>query len=147
MGMPREPTIFAEVSRVCTCLDARVTRGGCSWLHGAVRIRKERADDGRRAIEAAFRGHASMKHVYVVDEDVDIADPAQLEWAMATRFQAHRDLVVLRGQKGSSLDPSADPVTRITTKVGFDLTLPPGADPAAFRRVPPPVAVDPDDYL
>ncbi len=147
MGMPREPTIFKAVAEVCTCLDVRVTPGGCSWLHGAVQIRKERPGDGRRAIEAAFHGHASMKHVFVVDEDIDISDPAQMEWAMATRFQAHRDLVVREGDKGSSLDPSADLATKATTKVGFDLTVPHGEDRQRFRRVPPPVAIDLDDYL
>ena len=147
MGMPREPTIHAEVSAVCPCLDVRITRGGCSWLHGAVKIRKERAGDGRRAVEAALRGHSSMKHVFVVDEDIDVDDPLSMEWALATRFQASRDLMVFEGQKGSSLDPSADPRTKETTKVGFDLTVPWGADPDAFRRVPPPMAIDLDDYL
>ena len=147
MGMPREPTIHAEVSAVCPCLDVRITRGGCSWLHGAVKIRKERAGDGQRAIEAALRGHSSMKHVFIVDEDIDLDDPASLEWAMATRFQASRDLMVFKGEKGSSLDPSADAATKETTKVGFDLTVPWGADPAAFRKVPPPVEIDLDDYL
>jgi UbiD family decarboxylase len=83
----------------------------------------------------------------VVDEDIDIDDPAQLEWAMATRFQAHRDLVLRPGQKGSSLDPSSDLETGQTTKVGFDLTIPAGRDPEAFRRVPPPLQIDLDDYL
>jgi len=147
MGMPREPTIQAEVATVCPCPDVRITRGGCSWLHGAVKIKKQRAGDGRRAMEAALRGHSSMKHVFVVDEDIDLDDPAALEWAMATRFQASRDLLVLPGQKGSSLDPSADAATKETTKVGFDMTVPWGADRQAFRRVPPPVEIDLDDYL
>ncbi len=147
MGMPREPTIFAEVAKVCRCLDVRITSGGCSWLHGAVKIRKEHEGDGRAAMQAAFRGHASMKHVFVVDEDIDLDDPAQLEWAMATRFQAGRDTMILEGQKGSSLDPSSDPATRSTSKAGFDLTIPLGGDPAKYRRVPPPMEIDLDEYL
>jgi UbiD family decarboxylase len=147
MGMPREPTIFREVSRVCDCLDVRITPGGCSWLHAAVKIRKQRGDDGRKAIEAAFAGHSSLKHVFVVDEDIDIDDPRALEWALATRFQGDRDLVLRRGEKGSSLDPSADPETRETTKLGFDLTVPAGAAPEKFQRPGPPMAVDPADYL
>jgi UbiD family decarboxylase len=147
MGMPREPTIFRQVSRVCRCLDVRITPGGCSWLHGAVKIRKENGDDGQRAIEAAFAGHSSMKHVFVVDEDIDLDDPLALEWAMATRFQGDRDLVVRPGEKGSSLDPSADPNTRETTRVGFDLTIPAGADPGKYTRPEPPVRIDLDDYL
>lgn len=146
MGFPREPTIYREVSRVCECLDVRLTPGGCCWLHGAVRIRKRDEGDGRKAIEAAFRGHSSMKHVFVVDEDVDIDDPAALEWALATRFQGDRDLVLKPGEKGSSLDPSSDPDTKITTKIGFDLTAPlAGAD--AFRRAAPASDVRLEDYL
>ncbi len=146
MGMPREPTIFREVSKVCRCLDVRLTPGGCSWLHGVVKIDKRRDDDGRRAMEAAFAGHASMKHVYVVDADIDIDDAAQLEWAMATRFQGGRDLWVRTGQRGSSLDPSSDQATKETAKVGFDLTAPVGRA-AEFSRAASPVAIDLDDYL
>jgi len=146
MGMPREPTIFREVSKVCECLDVRITPGGCSWLHAAVRIRKRGPEDGRRAIAAAFRGHRSLKHVWVVDEDVDLDRPAELEWAMATRFQGHRDLVIREDEPGSSLDPSADLDTSHTTKLGFDLTVPDLARAAEFRKVPPPLVVRLEDY-
>jgi 2,5-furandicarboxylate decarboxylase 1 len=127
MGLPREPTIYAEVSKVCHCLNVLLTPGAGTWLHGVVRIQKRDADDGRRAIEAAFGGHPSMKHVVVVDEDIDIYDPLDVEWAIATRFQAHRDLMVLEHQPGSSLDPSATHVPgekSRTTKMGFDATIP-----------------------
>ena len=55
MGMPREPTVFNEVNKVCDCKDVLVTPGGCSWLHGAVSISKKESDDGKKAIEAAFK--------------------------------------------------------------------------------------------
>jgi 2,5-furandicarboxylate decarboxylase 1 len=83
----------------------------------------------------------------VVDEDIDIDNPRSLEWAMATRFQGHRDLVVRQGEKGSSLDPSANPETRETTKLGFDMTIPAGGAPEKFLRPDPPVKVDLKDYL
>ena len=127
MGMPREPTMFEEVSKVCDCVSVRLTPGGGCWLHGVVQIRKRDADDGKRAIEAAFRGHPSLKHVLVVDDDIDVDDPTELEWAIATRFQADRDLVVLPAQPGSSLDPSALHVPGAksrTAKVGLDATIP-----------------------
>jgi len=126
MGMPREPTIYKEVSKVCKCKNVLISPGGCSWLHGIVQIAKQREDDGKRAIEAAFRGHTSMKHCVVVDEDIDIYNPYDVEWAIATRFQAHRDLVIMEKQKGSSLDPSRYEVDDIhyTTKVGVDATIP-----------------------
>ena len=143
MGMPREPTIFAAVNEAAECLDVLVTPGGMCWLHALVKIRKRHPDDGRRAIEAAFRGHTSLKHVVVVDEDVDIHDPLQVEWAIATRFQADRDLVVLSDQPGSSLDPSARHVPgekSRTAKMGLDATIPwdrpwGPSNPDAFRRL------------
>ncbi len=63
MGMPREPTIYAEVNKVARCLNVHITPGGASWLHAVVQIAKQSPDDGKRAIAAAFRGHGSLKHV------------------------------------------------------------------------------------
>ncbi len=139
MGMPREPTIFRAVQAAgVRCLDVNVNPGGCSWLHAVVQIDKQHADDGRRAIRAAFAGHRSCKHVFVVDADVDLYDPLQVEWALATRFQGDRDLVVLEREPGSSLDPSAEPGTKLTTKMGFDLTAPLGEARRPYERVPYP---------
>lgn len=138
MGMPREPTIFREVSKVVKCLDVNINPGGCSWLHAIVRIDKQAEDDGLKAIQAAFAGHSSCKHVFVVDRDIDIYDPLQVEWAMATRFQGDGDMVVRDREPGSSLDPSAEPGTKLTTKVGFDLTAPVGAAREHYEKVPYP---------
>ncbi|MCR4405305.1 MAG: UbiD family decarboxylase [Anaerolineae bacterium] len=127
MGLPREPTIYAAVNEVCDCRNVYLTAGGMSWLHAVVQIAKRHPDDGPRAIEAAFRGHTSLKHVVVVDEDVDLFNPAAVEWAIATRFQANRDLVVLDDQPSSSLDPSATHVPgqkSRTSKMGLDATIP-----------------------
>jgi 2,5-furandicarboxylate decarboxylase 1 len=124
MGMPREPTIFQQVNQVVCCLDVHVNPGGCSWLHAIVQIDKRAEDDGKKAIAAAFAGHRSCKHVFVVDADIDIYDPLQVEWALATRFQGEADLLMLPKEPGSSLDPSAEPGTHNTTRIGFDLTKP-----------------------
>jgi UbiD family decarboxylase len=124
MGMPREPTIFKKVNEVVKCLDVNVDPGGCSWLHALVQIDKQAEDDGQKAIQAAFSGHTSCKHVFVVDKDINIYDPLEVEWALATRFQGDRDLVIRARERGSSLDPSAEAGTHLTTKLGFDLTRP-----------------------
>jgi len=149
MGMPKEPTIFAAVNRVTRCTGAVITPGGTSWLHAVVQIDKQGPDDGRLAIEAAFQGHGSLKHVWVVDSDVDIYDPAQVEWAMATRFQADRDLYVYANQPGSSLDPSGTHIPgrkSLTAKMGLDCTVPWGADRAKYERGAY-GTVDLNDYL
>jgi UbiD family decarboxylase len=124
MGMPREPTIYRKVNEVVKCLDVNIDPGGCSWLHAVVQIEKQAQDDGLMAIHAAFAGHGSCKHVFIVDADIDIYNPLEVEWALATRFQGDRGLVIKEKERGSSLDPSADPVTSLTTKLGFDLTKP-----------------------
>jgi len=137
MGMPKEPTIFNAVNEVARCTGVVITTGGASWLHAVVQIEKHGPDDGLRAIEAAFRGHGSLKHVWIVDTDIDIYDPAQVEWAMATRFQADRDLIVMENQPGSSLDPSGHHVPGAksrTAKIGLDCTIPWEADIAMFVR-------------
>ena len=137
MGMPREPTILAEVNKVARCTGAAITPGGASWLHAVVQIDKKGPDDGRMAIEAAFRGHGSLKHVWVVDTDIDIYDPVSVQWAMATRFQADRDAILFADQTGSSLDPSGihEPGKKSrTAKMGFDCTIPWGADRGKFVK-------------
>jgi 2,5-furandicarboxylate decarboxylase 1 len=136
MGMPREPTIFKKVNEVVKCLDVNVNPGGCSWLHAIVQIDKQAEADGVKAIHAAFAGHGSGKHVFVVDKDIDIYNPLEVEWAMATRFQGDRDMIVKDKESGSSLDPSAEPGTKMTTKIGFDLTKPLEAKGKAFDKAP-----------
>ena len=138
MGMPKEPTIYDQVSKVTTCKNVLVTMGGGSWLHGIVQIQKRYPDEPKKAIEAAFKGHGSMKHVVIIDEDVDIYDPNAVEWAIATRFQADEDLVVKTNQPGSSLDPSGkhEPGKKtMTAKVGVDATIPPNVDKSKYEIV------------
>ncbi|MFA5106370.1 MAG: UbiD family decarboxylase [Candidatus Micrarchaeia archaeon] len=134
MGMPREPTIYEKANEVCKCTGVNISPGGCSWLHAIVAIKKQSEEDGKKAIEAAFAGHKSLKHAIIVDDDIDIYNPAQVEWAIATRFQAKSGLVVKLDEKGSSLDPSADPITRDTSKMGIDATKPLVAKGKDFTR-------------
>ena len=125
MGMPREPTIFNKVKEAgVKCLDVNVNPGGCSWLHAIVQIDKKTEEDGKKAIFGTFTGHRSCKHVFIVDKDINIYDPLSVEWAMATRFQGDTRMIVKNKEPGSSLDPSAEPSSKLTTKIGFDLTKP-----------------------
>jgi 2,5-furandicarboxylate decarboxylase 1 len=135
MGMPREPTIFNSVNNVVECLDVHINPGGCSWLHAIVQINKKADDDGTKAIQAAFTGHRSCKHIFVVDRDIDIYNPLEVEWAFATRFQGDKDLVVIGRERGSSLDPSADQNNHETYKIGFDLTKPISTSAKTFEKV------------
>jgi UbiD family decarboxylase len=133
MGMPREPVIQRSVGlAVPEVHDVRLTEGGCCWLHGVVSITKQRDGDSVNAIMAALGAHPSMKMVTIVDEDIDVFADRDVEWAVATRFQGHKGLVVIENARGSSLDPSAG---ETTTKVGIDATKPIGGE--GFDRVKP----------
>jgi 2,5-furandicarboxylate decarboxylase 1 len=149
MGMPKEPTIFKEVNKVCECKDVYITPGGCSWLHAVVQIKKKNPDDGRKAIDATFKGHGSLKHCVIVDEDINIYDPHDVEWAIATRFQADKNTVILSNQPGSSLDPSGDlseGKKATTAKAGLDATAPLVTTGKGFSKVDY-VKVDLNNYL
>jgi len=158
MGLPREPGILNALSTVCDVRDLKLTKGGMSWLHAVVQIRKRHPDDALRAIEATMQAHPSVKMVVVVDDDIDISNPHTLEWAIATRVQAGRDLHIYRDMPSSSLDPSAKqtPGKHATAdKVGIDATIPwPESEDSAaikkhvqaFRRVTYP-SVDLQRYL
>ncbi|MFQ5816058.1 MAG: UbiD family decarboxylase [Candidatus Hydrothermarchaeaceae archaeon] len=120
MGMPREPKIYAEVSKVAKASNVCLTEGGVNWLHGVVSIKREIEGDSRNAINAALKAHPSMKQVVIVDDDIDVFEPRDVEFAIATRFQGHKDLVLIKDAKGSSLDPSAEDGR--TTKLCIDAT-------------------------
>jgi UbiD family decarboxylase len=114
-----------------------------------VAIQQRVPGEARNAIAAVFGSLANVKHVFVVDPDIDIFSDSQMEWALATRFQAHRDLVVDNGFRGLPLDPSLEGGVRITGKAGFDLTLPllaPGANRPLEHRIPSPPVFDGERY-
>ena len=135
MGTPQEPRMLRAVSNAVPCLkELALTDGGCHWLHAVVALRDPLPGQARNAAMAALGAHPSCKRVVVVDDDVDIHDAAAVEWAVATRVQADRDVIVVPGCRGSSLDPSRNPDDATTAKWIVDATLPPGADRREFVR-------------
>ncbi len=135
MGLARKVKIWETVRKVVpTVRSVKLTEGSGGWLHALISIRKETENDGKNVISAAFSAHPSLKHVFVVDEDIDVDNLIEVEWALATRFQGDEDLVILKNVKGSTLDPSANQETGLTTKVGFDLTRPLSKPPEKFKK-------------
>jgi UbiD family decarboxylase len=110
--------------------------------HVRVALRARHPGDARNAIAAAFGSLAEVKHVFVVDPDVDVFSDAQMDWALATRFQGDRDLVVAAGMRAVPLDPSLRGA-RTGAKVGFDLTLPPDQAATIARAIPEPPVLRP----
>lgn len=121
MGVPYEPRIYKAVGEVTTVKNVVLTEGGCCYLHAVVQIEKQTEGDGKNAIMAAFAAHTSLKHVVVVDDDINIFDPNDVEFAIATRVKGDKDILVISNVRGSSLDPRGAP-DGTTTKVGVDAT-------------------------
>jgi 2,5-furandicarboxylate decarboxylase 1 len=117
--------ILANTVREPIAAYARMMSGGGTTLR--VSIRQRSGGEARAAIIALFGGIMRLKHVYVFDEDIDIRDDRQIEWAMGTRFQADRDIVILEGMMGMTMDPSLDG-RRTGAKCGFDATRPLGRE-------------------
>ncbi|WP_041694988.1 UbiD family decarboxylase [Alicyclobacillus acidocaldarius] len=133
-GIPREASLFETVRQLVPTVRAvHMTPGGSCRYHAVIAIRKTEEGQGKNAILAAFANSFDIKHVVVVDEDVDIYNPEEVEWAIATRFQADRDLVLVEQTQGSKLDPSTD--DGLGSKMGLDCTVPLNADPFRFRRI------------
>jgi len=125
MGLPHEAMIWEAVSKVVPSVKSvNLSNGGCGWLHAIISIDKLVDGDAKNALTAAFSAHPSLKHAVVVDTDIDVFNPHEVEWAIATRFQANEDMLIIPNARGSTLDPSADQETGLTTKVGIDATRP-----------------------
>lgn len=106
--------------------------------HLRLALRQRSPGDARNAITALLSSHSNVKHVFVVDPDIDVFSDEQMEWAFSTRFQADRDLIVLPGMRGNPIDPSMD-FKRGLAKAGFDLTVPFGKlGSREFTRGEPP---------
>lgn len=135
MGLPHEVLIWDAVSKVVPKVFAvNLSSGGSGWLHAVVAIEKQLDGDGKNALLAAFAAHPSLKHAVVVDSDIDVFNAVDVEWAVATRFQANEDLVIIKNARGSTLDSSANQETGLTTKVGVDATKPLTKPSEKFER-------------
>ena len=125
MGMPIESKLNGVLKRSFPqTTNVSMTNGGCNWLHAVVQIKKKTDLEPKQIIKKTFESHRSLKQVTIVDDDIDPTNAEEVEYAMATRFQADKDLVILRNVRGSSLDPSSDQKKLQTAKLGIDATKP-----------------------
>lgn len=148
-AIPREATLLAHLQRSFpNVTDVHLSVGGVARYHLFVQMKKRREGEPKNVILGAFGGHYDVKHVVVVDDDVDVHDPQEVEWAIATRFQADRDLVVVSGAQGSPLDPSTTVafahshggkpplhLQGLSAKMGLDATKPLESAEHVFTRV------------
>ena len=125
LGVPYEPVVYQAVRTYVPGTRAvHITPSGCGKFHVVICIRKEHEGDGKDAILAGLYSVRDIKLVTVVDEDVDPFNPRDVEWAVATRFQADRDLVVISGAKGNGAWTRSCPQLALTAKMGIDATKP-----------------------
>jgi 2,5-furandicarboxylate decarboxylase 1 len=113
-----------------------VTPGGCCHWHAVIAI-KPLPGDGKNAILASL-SVADMKHVTVVDDDIDVFDATEVEWAVATRVQADRDVLIVSGARSKPLDPSIPSVPGkipTTAKMGIDATIPDNVPRERYERI------------
>ena len=133
-AIPREggmlQIIKGAVPNACA---VHLTPGGTCRYHAVVSIDKQHEGEAKNAMFAAFASSQEVKRVVVVDKDVDIFDPIDVEWAIATRCQAGRDVFIVERALGNKLDPSSD--DGISDKMGIDATVPLEADPFRFERI------------
>lgn len=132
MGAPYEPKIYAAVAGVTNVRDVYLTKGGAGYFHAVVQIKKMTEGDGKNAIMAAFAAHTSLKHVVVVDSDINIYSPEDVEFAIATRVRADEDVMIISGVRGSSLDPCRIG-DGLNVKAGVDATIPLGFEDEFIR--------------
>lgn len=142
-AIPREATLLGTLRRSFPGVtDVHLSMGGVGRYVLYVQMKKRQDGEAKNVILGAFAAHYDVKHVVVVDQDVDIHDPREVEWAVATRSQADRDLVVVSGAQGSKLDPSTQ--NGVGAKMGIDATIPLDAPPMRFVRIRVPGEEDVD---
>ncbi|MGH7920742.1 MAG: UbiD family decarboxylase, partial [Candidatus Dormibacteraceae bacterium] len=133
-AVPREASLLDGLRRRFPDVSAvHLTPGGTFRYHVVVALHPRVPGQARNVLLATLGEHVDLKHAVVVDPDVDVFSPEEVEWAIATRFQGDRDLVIVPGARAASLDPSAS--GGLGTKLGFDCTIPLDADSERYRRI------------
>src|SRR5438105_6174280 len=148
LHMPWENTWLAAPTRYAAIRQAlrtagvqvkeiNVTLGGCAFWHAVISIKKQ-PGEAKNAILAAL-SVMDLKHVVIVDDDIDVFNPTDVEWAIATRVQADRDVLIVTNARGKPLDPSLPPtppgMVPTTAKMGIDATIGEGIPKERYERI------------
>jgi len=136
------PTRYAQIRQALKTAgvvvkDINVTLGGCAFWHAVISIKKQ-AGEAKNAMLAAL-SVMDLKHVVIVDDDIDVNNPMDVEWAIATRVQGDRDVLIVTNARGKPLDPSLPPtppgVVPTTAKIGIDATIGEGIPKERYERI------------
>jgi len=147
-ALMREMSLYLTLRQIVPGVkDVYVSPVAGGRMHAAVSISKQKEGEGKSAIIAAFASNKDFKQVTVVDADVDIFKPEELEWAVATRVQADKDIIIIPGALGCGLDPS-NVLNGTTAKMGIDATYPPEYSEMFGRiKIPDYENIDPLSYI
>jgi len=136
------PTRYAAIRQALrtagvTVKDINVTLGGCAFWHAVISIKKQ-PGEAKNAILAAL-SVMDLKHVVIVDDDIDVFNPMDVEWAIATRVQGDKDVLIVTNVRGKPLDPSLPPtppgIVPTTAKIGIDATIGEGIPKERYERI------------
>ena len=135
------PTRYAAIRQALrtagvTVKDINVTLGGCAFWHAVISIRKQ-PGEAKNALLAAL-SVMDLKHVVVVDDDIDVNDPMDVEWAIATRVQGDKDIIIIPNARAKPLDPSllqGAGIVPTGAKIGIDATIPEGIPKEHYERI------------
>jgi 2,5-furandicarboxylate decarboxylase 1 len=148
LGLPYEGVLYRYVRAIIPGLkDVAITPGGCGKFIAILSMAKRHDGDAKNAILGAFGAIRDIKMVVAVDTDIDINNPREFQFALATRVQGDRDIFMIPGTKGNELDPIQD-VYDYITKIGIDATKPLArAERFEIARIPGYDTLDLKDYL
>lgn len=132
-GLVREIELFTNLKKVVDVKDVYVTEGGGYRFNAVASIKKHNIGDGKSAILSGLGFNSELKQMVVVDEDVNIYDPQEIEWAITTRAQASDDFTIIKSALGSALEPSHT-IKNASDKIGIDATKPIVGDTERFER-------------
>lgn len=132
-GLIREMEMYFHLKTLMDVKDVNISVGGGARFNGYISINKRKEGEPKTAIMSALGLQTHLKNVVIVDDDVDIYDLTEIEWALASRVQAGTDLVVIEGALGASLEPSHD-LRGVTDKIGIDATKPLVDEEGNFER-------------
>ncbi len=124
--MPKASTVY-QIIRECVneIRDIYITPGSGGSFHCIVSIKKRFEAEPRRAILAALGSRATLRQVIIVDEDIDIRNSVEVEWAVATRSEFRKDAILADHMfAGLNPAPMGKAGQQYTTALGLDATLP-----------------------
>ena len=147
-GIPREAVMRKVIAQVSPYVKGvhLTPAGGCRY-HAVISLEQRYEGEAKNVMFAAFSSSTEVKHVVVVDPDIDIYDSQDVEWAIANRVQAARDVIIIPDAMGNRLDPSSR--NGVSDKMGIDATVPMNGNRERFQkiRIAGFEAVDPEQYI